>query len=134
MEQPWLVVLSIGFIISVIGVLIAIGFLIRAITDIRRLTATVDEFIRHTEERLAPVLMETEQTLRSVRKVSDDVGAVTDNVRGLSAVTYEIMISLKTLSNLVNGVSEGFSVRASGLREGVKTALNVLIGQIRERR
>lgn len=134
MEQPWLVILSIGFIISVIGVLIAIGFLIRAITDIRRLMATVDEFIRHTEERLAPVLMETEQTLRSVRKVSDDVGAVTDNVRGLSAVTYEIMINLKTLSKLVNGVSEGLSVRASGLREGVKTALNVLIGQIRERR
>ncbi|MCL5238289.1 MAG: DUF948 domain-containing protein [Nitrospirae bacterium] len=133
-ERVWLVILSIGFLISAAGILVAIGMLSRAIMDIRRLAATINEFVKNTEERLTPVLIETEQTLKSFRKISDDVGTVTENVRGLSDVVYEIVVNLKTVSNLVNSFGEGVSLRASGIREGVKTALNVLIRQIKERR
>ncbi|MCL4491974.1 MAG: DUF948 domain-containing protein, partial [Nitrospirae bacterium] len=89
-ERVWLVILSIGFLISAAGILVAIGMLSRAIMDIRRLAATINEFVKNTEERLTPVLIETEQTLKSFRKISDDVGTVTENVRGLSDVVYEI--------------------------------------------
>ena len=133
-ERVWLVILSIGFLISAAGILVAIGMLSRAIMDIRRLAATINEFVKNTEERLTPVLIETEQTLKSFRKISDDVGTVTESVRGLSDVVYEIAVNLKTVSNLVNSFGEGVSLRASGIREGVKTALNVLIRQIKERR
>lgn len=133
-ERVWLVILSIGFLISAAGILVAIGMLSRAIMDIRRLAATINEFVKNTEERLTPVLIETEQTLKSFRKISDDVGTVTESVRGLSDVVYEIVVNLKTVSNLVNSFGEGVSLRASGIREGVKTALNVLIRQIKERR
>ncbi len=133
-ELVWLVILSIGFLISAAGILVAIGMLSRAIMDIRRLAATINDFVKNTEERLTPVLIETEQTLKSFRKISDDVGTVTESVRGLSDVVYEITVNLKTVSNLVNSFGEGVSSRASGIREGFKTALNVLIRQIKERR
>lgn len=133
-DRFWLVILSLGFLVSAAGVIVAIGLLSRAITDIRRLTATLDEFVKNTEARLTPVLMETEQTLRSFRKIGDDVGTVTDSVRGLSDVVYDIAVNLKTVSNLVNAFGDGVTVRASGIREGVKTALNVLLRQIKERR
>ncbi len=132
--QTWLVILSIGFIISVIGILVAIWFLIRAIEDIRQLTGTINGFVKNTEERIAPILLEAEQTLRSMRKVSDDVGTVTENVRGLSDAAYEIALSLKAVSNVVNGLGEGVSLRAAGVKEGIRTALNVIINQIRQRR
>ena len=133
-SQPWLIILSIGFLVSAAGILVAIAFIIRAVNDVRRLTATMDEFIKKTEERITPVLIETEQTLRSVRKISDDVGTVTENVRGLSDVLYDVGSNLRAVSAMVSQFGEGISLKATGIQAGVKTALNVLINQIRERR
>jgi uncharacterized protein YoxC len=133
-SNSWLIILSVGVFILVLGVLAAIGFLIYAIMEIRRLAITVNEFIRGTEERLSPVLLETELSLRSLRKITDNVGVVTENVRTLSDAAQDVAVNIRALSSIVNSVGEGVALRASGVRAGVTTALNVLINQIRERR
>lgn len=133
-DNSWLIILSIGFFLLSIGIIVAIGFLIYLFIEIRRITARLNEFMRNTEERIMPALSEAEQTLRSFRKISDDIGTVTQNVRGLSDVTYEILANLNALSRLVNDFGEGVSLRASGIKVGVRTAFNFLINQIKERR
>ncbi|MEW5745670.1 MAG: DUF948 domain-containing protein [Nitrospirota bacterium] len=133
-SNSWLIILSVGVFILVLGIVVAIGFLVYAIMEIRRLAMTVNEFVKTTEERLTPVLLETELSLRSVRKITDDVGVVTDNVRDLSDAMKEVSLNVRALSTVVGNVGEGVSLRAAGVKAGVRTALGVLINQIRERR
>lgn len=126
--------LNVGFIMLTLGVLAALGVLIYAVMEIRRLAVTLNEFIKSTEEKLYPVLEETELSLRSFRKISDDAGRVTENIRNLSDAAQDIVTNVRALSSVVNYVGEGASVRISGVKAGLKTALGVLIRQIRERR
>lgn len=133
-DNTWLVILSISLFIIVTGVLAAVGILIYAIVEIKRLSSTVNEFLKRAEEKLNPLIYEAEQSLRSCRKISDDFGAVTENVHSLSDAAYEITANIKALSGIVNDFREGISLRTSGIKAGVKTAFNVLISQLKERR
>lgn len=134
-DYTWLIVLiSVGFFILVLGIFTAIGFLIYSIVEIRKAAATLSCSLKSTEERLGPVLVETEQLLRSTRRITDDVGAVTDAARNLAETSNDIVENLKALSGLLNDLGEGLSLRAFGIKTGVKTALNVLINHLRERR
>ncbi|MDI6728664.1 MAG: DUF948 domain-containing protein [Thermodesulfovibrionales bacterium] len=129
-SQSWILILSVGFFIMTLGFIAAIGFLIYASLEIRKAAQTFKEFLKNTEERINPVLEETEQTLKSLRKVSDDVATVTENARNFSGALYEIVDNLRALSSIVHDVREGVSLRVLGVKAGVKTALNVLIKEL----
>lgn len=129
-SQSWILIISVGFIIMALGFIAAIGFLIYASLEIRRAAQTFREFLKNTEERINPVLEETEQTLKSLKKVSDDVGTVTENARNFSVALYEIVDNLRALSSIVHDVREGMSLRVLGVKAGIKTALNVLIKEL----
>ncbi|WP_333652154.1 DUF948 domain-containing protein [Dissulfurispira sp.] len=129
-SQSWILIMSVGFFIMTLGFIAAIGFLIYASLEIRRAAQTFKEFLKNTEERINPVLEETEQTLKSLRKVSDDVGTVTENARNFSGALYEIVDNLRALSSIVHDVREGMSLRVLGVKAGIKTALNVLIKEL----
>lgn len=133
-NRLWVVILSIGFFIMLIGFLAAIGFLIYASVEIRRAANTLKEFLKNAEERINPVLEEAEQTLKSIRKVSDDMGTATENVRNFSGAMHEIVDNVRTLSGIVSDLREGLSLRVLGVKAGIKTALNVLIKELGERR
>ncbi len=129
-SQSWILILSVGFFIMTLGFIAAIGFLIYASLEIRKAAQTFKEFLKNTEERINPVLEETEQTLKSLRKVSDDMATVTENARNFSGALYEIVDNLRALSSIVHDVREGVSLRVLGVKAGVKTALNVLIKEL----
>ncbi|MCL5061925.1 MAG: DUF948 domain-containing protein [Nitrospiraceae bacterium] len=133
-NQSWVVILSMGFFIMIVGFLAAIGFLIYASVEIRRAANTFKEFLKNAEERLNPVIEEAEQTLKSLRKVSDDVGTATENVRNFSGAMHEIVDNVRVLSGIVSDLREGLSLRVLGVKAGIKTALNVLIKQFKEGR
>lgn len=130
-DQSWILIFSVGFFIVALGFSAAIFFLIYASMEIRRAAAAFREFLKNTEDRMNPVLKETEQTLKSLRKVSDDVGTATGNVRELSDAAYEIVENVKALSSIVHDVREGVSLRVFGIKAGVKAALNVLLKELR---
>ncbi|MBF0558890.1 MAG: DUF948 domain-containing protein [Nitrospirae bacterium] len=131
----WAIILvSVCFFILLLGILSAIGVLIYTVFEIRKAAAALNATLKSTEERLNPVLVETEQFLRSVRKITDDVGAATDAARNIAESGNEIVSNLKAISGLLNALGEGLSLRAFGIKAGVKTALDVLIDQIKNRR
>lgn len=63
--------------------------------------------------------------------MSDDVGTVTENARNFSGALYEIVDNLRAISSIVHDVREGMSLRVSGVKAGIKTALEVLIKSLR---
>ena len=135
-DHMWLTIIlvSMCFFILVLGILTAIGFLVYTIFEIRKAAAELNSTLKNTEERLHPVILETEHFLRSMRKITDDVGAVTDTARNVAEAGNDIAVNLKALSSLLNDLGQGLSLRAFGVKAGVKTALNVLIDQIKGRR
>ena len=130
-NQLWVVTLSIGFFIMALGFLAAIGFLIYASFEIRRAASAFKEFLKNAEERINPVLDETEHTLKSLKKISDDVGTVTDNIKNFSGAMYEIVANVRTLSGIISDLREGVNLRVLGVKEGIKAAMNVLIKELR---
>lgn len=134
-DHTWLIIMtSAVFFILALGIFTVIGLLIYAIFEMRKAVAALNSSLKSTEERLNPVILETERFLRSVRRISDDVGAVTYAARNISEAGNEVVINLKALSSLLNDIGEGLSLRAFGLKAGVKTAINVLLNQLKERR
>lgn len=133
-NQSWLVIVSVGFFMIVLIFLVAIGFLIYALIELKKIGANLKEFLKITEERMLPVLSEAQQTLRSVRKVSDDIGVVSENAKTLSDAATDIVVNLRIMSMLVRDLREGIIVRTSGVMAGFKEAYEVLIKQLKERR
>lgn len=126
--------MGVGLFILVLGILMAIVLLIYAIFEIKKATAALNSSLKYAEEQLSPVLLEAGHFLRSVRKITDDAGAVTYAVRNLAEASNDIVINLKALSIALKGLGDGLSLRAFGVKAGVKTALNVFINQMKERR
>lgn len=133
-SQTWIVFISIGFFLLLVGFLCAIAFLIYAALEIRKTAASMSDFLKRTDERLGPVLYEAEQTLKSFRVVSDDAGVVTGNVKRLSYSIYEVAENVRAISAIISGFRTGMNLRASGLRAGLKAAFAVLLNEIKERR
>ena len=135
-DHLWLAVILVSAcsFILVICILIAIGFLIYTILEIKRAAAELNVSLKNTEERLSPLIHEAEQLMSSVRGITDNIGAVTSTARNLAEAGNDIAVNLRALSSLVNEFGEGLSLRAFGLKAGFRTALDVLIDQIKARR
>jgi hypothetical protein len=123
-----------GFIIMVIGVVGAAGFLLYCAIQIRKMTAAMTDFYRNTDERLTPVLVETEKTLRSLRVITDDVGAITGNVREVSDAVSDVAVNIRAIGTLVGDVREQVLLQAHGIKAGVQAALGMLIKNAADRR
>src|SRR5208337_876032 len=133
-DHTWLIIMiSVGFLILVLCSFTAMGLLVYAIFEMRKAAAALHSSLKSTEERLNPVIIEAEQFLRSVRRITDDVGAVTYVARNIAEAGSDVVINLKALSSLLNDIGGGLSLKAFGLKAGVKTAINVLINQLKER-
>jgi uncharacterized protein YoxC len=134
MNDTLLIFLSFGFFIMVLGILAAVGFLVYAIMEIRRVAVVLEEFLKRTEANTSPVLAETEQTMRSIRKISDDVGSVTDNVKDISDAARELAVNLRALGFLANAAGSGVTTMVSGVKAGITAAFFTMIKEIKERR
>jgi uncharacterized protein YoxC len=136
----WLIFLSLGYFIISLAILITAGVLVYFLMELKRAAAAfqetlknVDNSIKNIEENMKPVLEDAGQALKSIRSVSEDVEAVTGNVRNFSAAMYDIAINLRAISSIINDLRGGASLRATGLKVGVKTALNVLVKELTKR-
>ncbi len=123
-----------GFVILIIGFLGAIGFLIYTLMEIKKAITEFRDFLKFMENRLTPVLMETEETLKSIKKVSTDVGDTTENLRSFSSAVYDLGNDVRGIVALISEFREGISLKAVGLKAGIKAALNVLAKQLKEGR
>jgi uncharacterized protein YoxC len=140
-SHGWLIFLSLGFFIISLAVLITAGVLVYFLMELKRTAAAfqetlknIDNSVKNIEENMKPVLEDAGQTLKSIRSVSEDVEAVTGNVRNLSVAMYDIAINLKAISSMINDLRGSVSLRTAGLKVGVKTALTVLAKELAKNR
>jgi uncharacterized protein YoxC len=134
-DHTWLIItISAVFLLLLLGLMVAIGLLIYLISEMKKTASALEDSIRKFEERLNPVLTEAEHGFRSVRRIADDVGSITGTARNLAEASNDIIINLRALSRLISDLQEGVSLRFLGMRTGVKTALSVLMQQVKQRR
>jgi hypothetical protein len=126
--------LTAALIILILIVVGGAGFLVYFAVQIRHITMTVTDFCRHTDERLFPVLEETEKTLKSIRLVANDVTAITTNVREVTDAVCEVAVNIRAVSSLISDVREQFSMKTLGIKAGVKAALGMLLKNKGDRR
>jgi len=120
MEQIWFALLTIAF-------LVVVGFFIYVLLELRKSARALTDFLKTTEESLKPALDELQQTLKSMRRVTDDVNTVTEDIRLISGSARDIGQNFRRISMLINEVSSDAIIKVSGLRVGLRTALEVLI-------
>lgn len=123
MNEIWFTLMAIAF-------LVVVGFFIYVLLELRKSAKALTEFLKTTEESLKPTMEELQLTLRSLRKVTDDVNEITGDIRTISGSTRDIGQNLKKVSELINEVSSETIIKVSGLRVGIRTALEVLLKNV----
>lgn len=123
MNQTWLMLISISFFI------VCVVF-ISVLIELRKSAKALTEFLKTTENSIGPALDELQDTLKSLRKVTDDINEVTENVRTVSGAASDIGRNFKKISDLLSEVSSDTLIKVSGLRVGIRTALEFLLKNI----
>jgi len=118
MSQFWIGLL-------VLAVLVVSGFLIALLIELKKTTQSLREFLKTTGESTKTTMEEMQQTLKSLRGISENIKGMTDDVKSFSVVVRETGQSLKLLSDMVNDISTSVVKEVSGLRVGLRTALEV---------
>jgi uncharacterized protein YoxC len=126
-SQYWVVLLTIGFLIVITTFVAALFFLIYSTMQIKKMAVTMNDFVRTTDQRLRPVLEETEKTLKSIRQISEDIAAVSGSVREVSGAVSDVATNVQAISMLIGDLKDQISLRALGIKAGVQTALSVLL-------
>jgi len=119
--------LTIGFFIIVVVVVAAFVFFIYTAAQLKKMAVRLDTFCSTTEESLKPVLEETEKTLKSVRTVTDNIGAVTGDIREVTEAASEVADNIRAVSMIVTDVREQVSLKTHGVMAGIQAALGVLM-------
>ncbi|MEW6675259.1 MAG: DUF948 domain-containing protein [Nitrospirota bacterium] len=123
MNQIWIGLIVLAFLVTV-------GLLIPVLMELRKTARSLRKFLKTTEESIKPTLEELQQTLKSIRNVSDDVNDVTGDIKTFSGSVRDVGHNIRHMSNLIEDVTSSTVIKASGLRVGIKTALEVLLNNL----
>jgi uncharacterized protein YoxC len=110
-----------------LAVLVLTGFIVYMILELKKTIDMVKLSMESIEKTLIPTVEELHLTLKSVRKITDDVGVVTENVRGLSTSIHEISENVKQVSVAVGTITKTSVIQASGVRAGIKAGFGYFI-------
>jgi len=121
-----------SFILVVVTFLATVFFLIYSFIQIKRAADAITAFLAATELKINPVLKEAEETLKSIRTVSDDIGSATSSVKDISGTLSALAFKIKTFGLLTDEIQNRLSVRILALKAGIKAATGVLLKQEKE--
>ncbi len=123
MNQIWLGLIA-------IAVVVAAGFIVSLIIELKKTTSSFREFLNTTEESIKPAMEELQQTLKSIRNVSDSINDVTDDIKTFSVSVRNIGDNVSRVSKLIESVTLSTVIKASGLKVGIMTALDILLNNL----
>lgn len=130
MPDPYLTtILGIGIIVVAITFLAVVFLFIYSFIQIKKAATALTDFLAATDLKINPVLKEAEETLKSIRTISDDIGSATSNIRNISGALSDMAVQVRTFGLLTEGLQNQFAVRITGLKAGIKAALGVLLNQ-----
>jgi uncharacterized protein YoxC len=128
-DQYWTTILGIGIIVVAITFLAAVFLLIYSFIQIKKAATALTDFLAATDSKLNPLLKEAEETLKSIRTVSDDIGSATSNIRNISGTLSNVALQVRIFGLLTEGLQNQLSDRITGLKAGIKAALDVLLNK-----
>ncbi|MBM4141437.1 MAG: DUF948 domain-containing protein [Nitrospira sp.] len=123
MNQIWIGLIVLAF-------LLAVGFFIALLVELKKTARSLQEFLKSTGESIKPTLEELQQTLKSLRKVSDDINTVTGDIKTFSSAAREMGQNIKHANDLIENVTSSIAINISGLKVGLKTAFLVLFDNL----
>jgi uncharacterized protein YoxC len=110
-----------------LAVLVLTGFIVYIILELKKTIDSVKLSVESIEKVLIPTVEELQVTLKSVRKITDDVGVITEGVKGLSGSIREMSENVKYVSDAVSTITKTSVVQASGIRAGIKAGFEYFI-------
>jgi uncharacterized protein YoxC len=120
--------------IGVAAFLIYAAYFIVWVRSMMRMNALIDGFINRTEGNINATLIELKATLENTRKITGDVGAVTEEVRQISHTVASVDKGLQNLYGYVrDGLGPAAEANLAGLKAGIKTGVVTLVKNLREK-
>ena len=111
-------------------VVFLIWFIMRLMNTVRALS----KFIESADQALKEAIGEISQNLRSLRTITDDVGAVTSDLKSFSGSVRDVghgvqglAANVKQLSDLVQSLGKETIASVCGVRAGIKTGFEVFL-------
>ncbi len=125
---------AVASVIATLVLIVALGFVIYATMHIRKMVDTLTHFLTTSENRLNPLIEETERTMKSIRIITDDLGTVTSSVKEVSGAVTEVAANVRAMNAVIEEVKDQASIRAHGIKAGVQAALGMLLNHKADRR
>ncbi len=120
--------------ILVLAVVITAAYLVSLIIELKKTLRSVDTLLKTTEQTLKPTLEELQQTLRNLNNISDNINEVTTDVKTLSGSVKNVGLTIQQVGGVIEDIVSSTTIRALGLRTGIKTGIDVLIKNIFSRK
>lgn len=106
---------------------IAVGFLISFLIELKRSAHETMRVIRSNEESLSTALTELKEVMKSIREIAENISGVTEDARAFTRAISDVGQNLKGASELLEDLTTKAAGSVSGIKVGVRTALEVLI-------
>jgi len=114
--------------IGVAAFIVYASFSIVSLISMKRMSASLDGFIKRTESNINGTLAELKGTLENIHKITGNVGAVTDEVRQISHTVASLDKGLRELYGyLKEGIGPAAEANFAGLKAGIKTGVLTLV-------
>ncbi len=117
-----------------LAVLVLTGSIIYIILELRKTISSLGVTVESFEKTAIPTVEQLQVTFKSVRKISDDVGVVSEEAKGLSGSVREMGKNVKYASEEVSRITADSLAQISDVRAGIKAGLGYLISNLLTKR
>jgi uncharacterized protein YoxC len=117
--------------LTTLGMVIAAVVFILIVSEVKKTAKTLKEFTDDLEPSLRGTLSEIQHTLRSVRDMTENVAGITEDFRRFSSAVREIGENVREVSAAVENLSTMATVRVSGIKAGMRAAMETLLTHMR---
>jgi uncharacterized protein YoxC len=124
-----IILLFIGLVLAV-----AVAFLIPTLLELRRAAAQTTTFLKSTGESLDTSLKEIDDTMKSLREITENINTVTQDARNFSSSLVHLADDVKSVGESVHNLTSRTSRSVSSIRAGIMAACEVLIRNLITRR
>ena len=125
------IILGIGVATFIVYTVFNITYML----SMRRTSDSLTEFLRNTEGNLNAALTELRGTLENMKKITGDVGAVTQEVKQISDSVASVERSIQGLYHYMKeGLGSAAGANIAGIKAGITTGVSTLVKKMQKGR
>jgi len=121
-----------------IGIIVFIFFVIASVAhyvNAWHTSSAVRDFLKNSEGDVEAVLVELKGTLQNLRKITSDIGTVTEDVKQMTNSFANVEKDMRYLYQYAkNELAATAQANLAGLKAGVKTGVSTLVKTLKERK